>query len=87
MSQRREKRLRQLERRVEALSEDARTTKTLGLVLNDNMEGIRERVDSLEIRADFAERTMETRAMDAKRMPSQPKRGILQRIVDFFSGR
>lgn len=65
MSQRREKRLRQLERRVSALEHLAAAPT---MVIN-------------------TESKPAWMPMDAEWMPSKPERGILQRIVDFFSGR
>lgn len=89
MSARREHRLRQIEKKLEVLGQEAHTAKTLGLVINDNMESIRKRVDSLEIRQNFIEGQMEMKAIDADWKPAQarPQKGLLQRIVDFFGGR
>lgn len=65
MSQRREKRLRQLERRVSDLEKLAA-------------------MPTMVIRTESAPAKV---TMDAEWMPAKPKRGILQRIADFFSGR
>lgn len=68
MSQRREKKLRQLERRVSALENQATARK-------------REDERIWQIHIQPAES-----AVDAEWMPAKPKRGILQRIADFFRG-
>lgn len=88
MSARREHRLRQIEKKLEALGQEAHTAKTLGLVINDNMESIRERVDSLEIRQRFTEGQMEMKAINADWKPAQarPRKGLLQRMKEFFYG-
>ncbi len=65
MSARREKRLRQLERRVSAL---------------ENLAAM----PTMVIKAESDPAGMST---DVKWMPTKPKRGILQQIMDFFSGR
>lgn len=65
MSQRREKRLRQLERRVSDLEHLAA-------------------MPTVVIRTENESARM---AMDAEWAPAGPKRSILQRIVDFFSGK
>lgn len=69
MSQRREKKIRQLERRVSALENLAMPT-----------------IAEWSNRAITAESRLAGMAMDAEWMPAKPKRGILQRIADFFRG-
>lgn len=73
MSQRREKKLRQLERRVSALE-------------NLAMPTIADWQDRA-IRAESKLAGMAMDAMDAEWIPAKPKRNIIQRIVDFFNGR
>lgn len=81
MSARREHRLRQLERKVDALEKKADV-----LALRQDHADIRI-FEMTRIQTEI--RLPEDKAADAARMPAQarPQKGLFQRIVDFFSGR
>lgn len=81
MSQRREKRLRHLERRVDALENKADV-----LSLRQDRTDIRI-FEMTRIQTEI--RLPEVKAMDASLVPTQPRpqKGLLQRIMDFFGGR